>query len=319
MAEAGNGESKIAVIAAVVANFVIAVIKFIAGSMTGSSAMISEGIHSLVDMGNGILVLVGMRRSDVPPDASHPFGHGKELYFWTLIVALSIFAIGGGMSVYEGITHMQHPTPLEDPLVNYIVLGISFLVEGASFAIAMRQFGIARGSTPPLEFIRVAKDPSLFTVVFEDSAAMIGLVIAFLGVFFGHYYSNPYLDGAASILIGLLLMSVAWLLARETKGLLIGEGIEPEMMERMRAAVLADKDVVQVGEIRTMYFGPHDLLVNLDVAFRLESSGEDVHQAITRVETAIKAIDPAVNRVYIEAEAVADLLAAQERAGVDPV
>lgn len=306
-----HGESKIAVVAAVVANFIIAVVKFIAGSISGSSAMLAEGIHSLVDTGNGILILVGMKRSTSPADAEHPFGHGKELYFWTLIVAISIFGIGGGMSVYEGVSHLRHSAPpIEDPTLNYVVLGISFLVEGVSFAIAMRQFNSARGKAPALAYIRSAKDPSLFTVVFEDSAAMLGLVIAFIGVFLGYTLQNSVYDAGASILIGLLLMAVAWVLARESKGLLIGEGVEPEVLERMRAAVLADPNVEHVGEIRTMYFGPHELLVNLDAVFTRGLTGDEVHGAIMRVEAQIRATDPAVTRVYIEAESLSDLTAA---------
>ena len=308
---AEKGKSKIAVVAAIFGNLLIAVIKFIAASMTGSSAMIAEGIHSLVDTGNGLLVLLGMRKSSAPPDAGHPFGHGKELYFWTLIVAISIFGIGGGMSVYEGVTHMQHPSPLEDPTVNYIVLAISFLVEGASFLIAMRSFNRARGKTRAWAFVRAAKDPSLFTVVFEDSAAILGLVVAFLGVYLGHLLSNPYIDAAASIIIGLVLMTVAWGLARESKGLLIGEGAEPELLARLRASVESDRDVEAVGSIRTMYIGAEDLLVNLDVAFRGSLRASDVHSAIDRIEGGLKKQDPAIKRVYIELDSVKDLLASE--------
>ncbi|HET6351707.1 MAG TPA: cation diffusion facilitator family transporter [Coriobacteriia bacterium] len=309
-----QGESKTAVVAAVVANLVIAVVKFIAGSMTKSSAMLAEGIHSLVDCGNGALVLVGMKRSTAPPDAEHPFGHGKELYFWTFIVAISVFAIGGGMSVYEGISHLRHmsETTITDPTVNYIVLAISLVVEGWSFFVAMKHFNAARGETGIMQFVRTAKDPSLFTVVFEDSAAMVGLVVAFLGVWLGHTFENPVFDGAASIIIGLLLMGVAWGLARETKGLLVGEGVEPELLTTMQAAVLADEDVVQCGAIRSMYFGPTELLVNLDVVFKPGMDGERIHDAITRVEGAIQATDSAVTRVYIEVESVKDLFAAGE-------
>jgi cation diffusion facilitator family transporter len=274
-----------------------------------------------VDMGNGILVMVGIRRSTAPADGEHPFGYGKELYFWTLIVAISIFGIGGGMSLYEGISHLQHPSVIEDPTISYVVLAISFVVEGASFLIAMRQFGRARGSMRAAAFIRTAKDPSLFTVVFEDSAAMVGLVVAFLGVYLGHTTGNPAYDAAASIVIGLLLMAVAWLLARETKGLLIGEGVEPDVLEKMRAAVAGDPSVGHVGAIKTMYFGPHDLLVNLDVVFDDGLDGAGIHEAITRVEAAIKAVDADVTRVYIEVESVAHLVAsaAGQAATCEPV
>lgn len=307
-----KGESKIAVVAAVVGNLLIAVIKFIAAGLTGSSAMIAEGIHSLVDTGNGGLVLLGMRRSTAPADAEHPFGHGKELYFWTLIVAISIFGIGGGMSLYEGVSYLQHPSPLGNPWPNYIVLAIAFVVEGSSFFVAMREFNAARGERGVFDFIRNSKDPSLFTIVFEDSAAMLGLIVAFFGVLLGHLFHNPYFDGGASILIGLILMGVAFLLARESKGLLVGEGVEPKVLAAMRALVAADEAVECVGDIRTMYLGPHDLLVNLDVAFRSQLRAEGIHDAIMRIENGMKREYPEVQRVYVEVESLRDAMAAEQ-------
>lgn len=307
-----KGESKIAVVAAVFANLTIAVIKFIAASLTGSSAMIAEGIHSLVDTGNGGLLLFGLKRGGRPADAGHPFGHGKELYFWSLIVAISIFGIGGGMSVYEGITHIEHPSPIGNPWPNYIVLAISFMVEGASFLVALRQFNTARGDRGAIEFIRASKDPSLFTVVFEDSAAMLGLLVAFVGVFLGHLFQNPYFDGAASILIGLILMGVAWLLASETRGLLVGEGVEESVLASMRQIVVDDPGVEGVGEVRTMYLGPHDLLVNLDVAFRPTLHSKGIRDAIERIEASLRSACPAVSRIYIEARSVAQVLEGEE-------
>jgi cation diffusion facilitator family transporter len=310
---AGNGESKVAVIAAVVGNLLVAIIKFVAAAITGSSAMIAEGIHSLVDTGNGGLVLLGMKRSAAPADAQHPFGHGKSLYFWTLIVAVSIFGIGGGMSLYEGISYLQHPSAMENPWPNYIVLAIAFCVEGWSFFVAMREFNKARAGRNPFEFIRTSKDPSLFTIVFEDSAAMLGLIVAFLGVFLGHLLKNPYLDGVASIVIGLILMGVAFLLARESKGLLVGEGVEPAVLAEMRALVIADEAVQALGDVRTLYFGPHDLLVTLDVAFRPQLRGKGIHEAVTRIENGLKALHPEIQRVYIEVESLADALAAEQQ------
>lgn len=300
-----TGESKIAVVAAVVGNLLIAIAKFVAAAMTGSSAMLSEGIHSLVDTGNGGLVLLGMRRASVPADAQHPFGHGKALYFWTMIVAISIFGIGGGMSAYEGILHMLHPLEAGNPLVNYVVLALAMVIEGSSFFIAMREFNKARGAVPAGEFVRTSKDPSLFTIVFEDAAAMLGLIVAFLGVLLGQLTGNPLWDGAASVLIGLILMGVAWFLARESKGLLIGEGAEPAVLEQMRAVVASDAGVERVGEICTMYLGPHDLLVNLDVSFREGLSHAEVTVAIRRVEAALRAGRPEISRVYIEAQSLA--------------
>lgn len=303
-----SGESKTAVLAAVAGNLIIAVIKFIAAALTGSSAMISEGIHSLVDTGNGGLLLLGMKRSNDPADAEHPFGHGKALYFWSLVVAVSIFGIGGGMSLYEGVAHIRHVAPgaeLTDPTANYIVLAIAMLVEGTSFTIAMKQFWRAKGEKSPWRFIRDSKDPSLYTVVLEDSAAMLGLIFAFLGVFFGHMLHNPYLDGIASIAIGLLLMGVAFILASETKGLLLGEGMDAAQLASVRGIVEGDEGVERAGDILTMYMGPHSLLVNLEVVFKDALSAEQIHDAIHRIERAIVAVHPEVTRVYIEVQSLA--------------
>jgi cation diffusion facilitator family transporter len=307
------GESKTAVVAAVVANLAIAIAKFTAATITGSSAMIAEGIHSLVDTGNGGLLLFGMKRSARPPDVEHPFGHGKALYFWSLIVAMSIFGIGGGMSLYEGISHLQHPSPLENPLWNYVVLGISFVIEGFSFRVAIKQFNRARGEKGAWEFIRGSKDPSLYTIVLEDTAALLGLAVAFVGVFLGHAFSNPYIDGAASIVIGVLLMSVAWLLGVETKGLLLGEGVDEDARDELRAVVQADSAVEGVTEILTMYLGPSDLLVNLGVRFSPGLTTEQIHEAVHRIESALIAAKPEIRNVYIEVESL--VAAAAEQPG----
>jgi cation diffusion facilitator family transporter len=302
-----QGSSRIAVVAAIAGNLIIAVIKFIAAAITGSSSMISEGIHSVVDTGNGVLMLLGMKRAMRPADAAHPFGHGKSLYFWTNIVAISIFGIGGGMSVYEGISHIRHVAPgaeLGDPLAAYIVLGISLIVEGGSFTVAVRQFLQAKGEAGAWQYIRQAKDPSLYTVVLEDSAAMLGLVFAFLGIFLGHLFQNAYLDGAASIAIGLLLMSVAGILVSRTKGLLLGEGVNPRELAEMKRRVESDPAVQQAGDILTMYLGPQDLLVNMGVCFVEGTTAEQMHEAIRRIEADLKTAFPETNRVYIEAESL---------------
>ncbi|MBO7701812.1 MAG: cation diffusion facilitator family transporter, partial [Eggerthellaceae bacterium] len=229
--EGPAGESPKAVIAAVLANIAIGIVKFIAAFISGSSAMISEGIHSIVDSGNGLLILFGMKRAERKPDLAHPFGYSMELYFWTLVVAVMIFALGGGLSIYEGIERLIEITPdtkLGDPTLNYIVIAISAIIEGLSLRVALREFNAARGKVKPLRFIRDAKDPSLFTVVLEDSAALTGLLFAFLGTLLGHITGNPVFDGIASVLIGLLLAFVAVILLRETKGLLIGEGLQAD-------------------------------------------------------------------------------------------
>ena len=304
---ASQGGSRIAVVAAIAGNLIIAVIKFIAAALTGSSAMIAEGIHSVVDTGNGCLLLLGLKRAQRPADEGHPFGHGKSLYFWTQIVAISIFGIGGGMSLYEGIAHIRHVAPgaeLGDPTAAYVVLAISLLVEGGSFTVAMKQFLLAKGEMGARQFIRRSKDPSLYTVVFEDSAAMLGLVFAFLGIFLGHTFNNAYLDGAASIAIGLLLMSVAGVLAARTKGLLLGEGVNPDELADIRRRVESDPAVERAGDILTMYMGPHDLLVNMGVCFVPGTTAEQMHEAIRRIEADLRSAYPETNRVYIEAESL---------------
>jgi cation diffusion facilitator family transporter len=304
---ATQGGSKIAVVAAIIGNLIIAVTKFIAAAITGSSAMISEGIHSVVDTGNGLLVLLGMRQAQKEADETHPFGYGKSLYYWTHIVAVSIFGIGGGMSLYEGIAHMRHVapgTPMGDPTAAYLVLGIALLVESGSFSVAIRQFLHAKGEMGAWEYIRRSKDPSLYTVVLEDSAAMLGLVFAFLGIFLGHLFNNPYLDGLASVAIGLLLMSVAGILASRTMGLLLGEGVSPEELRDIWTRVESDPAVERTGLILTMYMGPHDLLVNMGVCFVAGTTAEEMHEAIRRIEADLKGAYPEITRVYIEAESL---------------
>ncbi|HWQ65576.1 MAG TPA: cation diffusion facilitator family transporter [Methanospirillum sp.] len=299
--------STISVIAAIVGNLIIAIIKFAAAAMTGSSAMISEGIHSVVDTGNGGLVLLGMKRAQQPPDETHPFGYGKSLYFWTHIVAVSIFGIGGGMSVYEGISQMLSITPttkIGDPTVAFIVLGISFLVECGSFSVAIREFLHAKGEMSAIQFIHQSKDPSLYTVVLEDSAALLGLVFAFLGLFLGHLFHNPYFDGAAAVAIGLLLMGVAGILASRSMGLLLGEGVSPAELADIRRRVESDPAVKRAGDILTMYIGPTDLLVNMGVCFVPGTTAELIHESIRRIEADLHDAYPEINRVYIEAESL---------------
>jgi len=299
--------SNIAVVAAIVGNLTIAIIKFIAAAVTGSSAMISEGIHSIVDTGNGALILLGMNRARQPADESHPFGYGKSLYFWTHIVAVSIFGIGGGMSLFEGISHILSVAPtaqLGDPTAAYIVLAISFIVEGGSFTVAMKQFLQAKDDLSAWQFIRKSKDPSLYTVVLEDSAALLGLIFAFLGIFLGHLFNNPYLDGAASITIGLLLMSVAGILASRSQGLLLGEGVTHDELADIRRRVESDPAVERACDILTMYMGPHDLLVNMGVCFTAGTTAEQMHEAIHRIEADLHSAYPETTRVYIEVESL---------------
>ncbi|PVV83777.1 cation diffusion facilitator family transporter [Dehalogenimonas alkenigignens] len=296
-----------AIIAAVIANLAIAVIKFAAAAITGSSAMISEGIHSLVDTGNGGLLLHGLKESSRPADADHPFGHGKALYFWTLVVAVSIFGIGGGMSLYEGISHIRHVAPetaLGNPAANYIVLGIATIIEAWSLSVAIKEFRKVKGKAGGWDYIKSTKDPSTYTVVLEDTAALIGLLFAFLGVFFGHLLDNPYLDGVASIMIGLLLMAVAFILGFETKGLLLGEGVDAQTLADIRKRVESDPAVNKATDILTMYVGPEALLINLGVNFKNGVTAEQTYEAIRRIESDIRGEYPEATRVYIETESL---------------
>ncbi len=296
--------SKRTIVAAMGANVAIAATKFVAAAVTGSSAMLSEGIHSLVDSGNGLLLLLGLRRSQRPADASHPFGHGKELYFWTLIVAIMIFAVGGGMSMYEGISHLLHPNPLHNPLWNYLVLGLAILFEGYSWTVAVREFRGTQQGQGVWRAIHTSKDPTIFTVLFEDSAALLGLLVALVGVYLGHRLENPSLDGVASIMIGGLLAAVAVLLAYESKGLLVGESAGAAVVAHIRAVAEADPAVEWIMPPLTMHLGPHDVLLNLEIKFRDGLSAAEIGAAVERIEHNLRRRDPDIKRIFIEAESL---------------
>ncbi|GLU50592.1 cation transporter [Dyadobacter frigoris] len=298
-------ESKLPIYGALGANIGIAIIKFIAASFTGSSAMLSEGIHSTVDSGNELLLLLGISRSKKPADQGHPFGHGKELYFWALIVGILIFALGGGMSLYEGITHIQHPEPLKDPKWNYIVLAVSMFFEGGSLIIAIKKFNELKGKGTFWSELRASKDPSLFAVIYEDTAALAGLITAFSGVFLGHYFSNPLFDGVASIVIGLILCVVAVVMVVESRKLLVGESAQSDIVRGIYELVNQDPDVSTVYYPLTMHLAPNEILLALDVQFRKDISLKEVVDAISRTETNIRASFPDVKRIYIEARNLA--------------
>ena len=297
-------ESKAAVYGAIVANTAIAITKFVAAGITGSSAMLSEGIHSAVDTGNGVLLLVGMKLSQRKPTAKHPFGYGKELYFWSLIVAVLIFGVGGGVSAYEGVLHMLHPEPLRDAMWNYIVLGAAAVFEGASFLVALRQFLRTKREGPFWDAITSSKDPTTYTVLAEDSAALAGLAAAAIGVYASHRLDLPVLDGAASVVIGLLLAGVAILLVRESRGLLIGEGVAPETAEAIRTLARSDPCVCKAAPPLSMYFGPDEVLLTLDVEFQPDATAEHVAAAVARIEHEIRTRYPKITRIYIEARAI---------------
>jgi cation diffusion facilitator family transporter len=270
----GASERPIVIYAAIGSNGIIAVAKFVAALFSGSAAMLAEGIHSVADTGNECLLLLGQKRSQRLADESHPFGHGKELYFWSLIVAIVLFGIGGGMSVYEGITHLRHPTALEDPIWDYVVLGIAFVAEGTSWVIALKAFLPTVENESFWHALRTSKDPTVVTVLCEDTAALLGLIVAFLGVFLGNQFNSPYPDGIASVIIGFILTIISGFLAYESRGLLVGETADPAVVDHIRALVGSDSAVVQVARPLTMHLGPSEILLNLDVRFRKELSAD---------------------------------------------
>jgi cation diffusion facilitator family transporter len=299
-------ESKKAIYAAIAGNLAIAATKFVAAAFSGSPAMLSEAVHSVVDTGNEFLLLLGLRLSRRPPDFEHPFGHGRELYFWALIVALTVFAVGGGVSVYEGVTHVVRPETAAGPFWNYVVLGCSFVFEGASWLFGWRAFRKTKGAQGPLEAVHNSKDPTTFIVVFEDTGALVGLLIAFCGIFFGQLLGRPYLDGVASIIIGLMLGLMAVFLAYETHGLLIGEGYGRETLRRLRATVETDKSVERVNRLLTLFFGPDEVMLTLEVRFRRELSASEVRAAIARVKGLVRREHPEIKRIYFAAESVSE-------------
>ena len=265
--------------------------------------MLSEGIHSVVDTGNQLLLLLGLHKAKKPADDRFPFGHGKEVYFWSFVVALLIFAVGSGVSLYEGIHHLMHPAPITSPYVNYIVLVLAMLFEGAALYFALTEFRRTKGKWTYLEAVRKGKDPTNFVVLFEDSAAMLGLFVAFLGVFLTQVTGNLIYDGLASIVIGLILGGTAIWLAYETKGLLIGESANLQVVRDIREILSGVPQVEHVNEVLTMHMGPQFILANLSVDFKDELTAVDIEDAISKMDAQIKKSCPDVQRVFVEAEA----------------
>jgi cation diffusion facilitator family transporter len=296
-----SGSRKV-IYAALIGNLLISITKFAAASLTRSSAMLSEGIHSLVDTGNQVLLLYGLRRAAKPPDEQFPFGHGKELYFWSFIVAILIFAVGAGVSIYEGVLHLLHPEPIESPGINYVVLALAMVFEGVAWFLAWREFNRSRGTRSYLRAVREGKDPTLFVVLFEDSAAMLGLIVAFLGVLLTQLTGILWFDGLASVLIGCILAGTAIWLAHETKGLLIGEAARPEVIEAVRTMALEHPRIDHVNEVLTLHMGPDYILVSVGVEFDDAATADDIEHIIAELDRGLKARFPRVKRVFIEAE-----------------
>lgn len=299
---AATGSKKV-IYAALAGNGLIAITKFFAAAYTGSSAMLSEGIHSLVDTGNQGLLLYGLKKADQPADEKHPFGYGVELYFWAFVVAILIFAVGSGISIYEGVQKILHPHPITSPIVAYVVLSLAIVFESVAWWIAYKEFDRVRGQRGLLQAVRESKDPAVFTVLFEDTAAMAGLVVALLGLLGVQFLGLPWLDGAASVMIGVILALTAAFLAYETKSLLVGEGADPATVEVIRNLVEATPTVSRMNEIRTLHRGPQDVLLALSIDFENNLTVGSVEESIYALEVAIKRRFPIVRRVFIEAQA----------------
>lgn len=290
------------IVAALIGNTLIAVTKFIAAAITGSSAMLSEGIHSLVDTGNQILLLYGIKASKRPADERFPFGHGKEIYFWSFVVAILIFAVGAGVSFYEGVHRLGNPGPIEHVYINYIVLALAMLFEGAAWYFAFREFSAVKGKRSYIEAVRRGKDPSMFVVLFEDSAAMLGLLVAFVATFIGHTTGLIVFDAIASIIIGILLGGTAIWLAYETKGLLIGEGANLNVVAGIRAIAADTPHIRHLNEVLTMHMGPDYILVNISIDFENAIDADTVERTVADIDRRIKQVYPQVKRIFIEAE-----------------
>ena len=303
---AAGWRANIVVLAALAANLGIAVAKFVAAAITGSSSMLTEGVHSLVDSGNQALLLYGQHRGKRPPDVAHPFGYGRELYFWAFVVAILIFGLGAGVSVYEGWKHIAAPEPLHDPTINYVVLAVAFALEGSSWWIAMREFGAAKGDTGWWAAVKESKDPAGFVVLFEDSAALAGLLVAGVGVWASHAWGDPRIDGAASIVIGAILAVVAVFLAREAKGLLIGERADPAVIARVRAILERHPGIVTVNHVRTIHTAPDSIFVAISADFEDRLTMGEGEAMIEAIEHELKAAVPMLQSIYIRPEKAED-------------
>jgi cation diffusion facilitator family transporter len=281
------------------ANLGIAAAKFVAAAITGSSAMLTEGVHSVVDSANQLLLIWGRRAARKPADARHPFGYGRELYFWSFVVAVLVFALGAGVSIYEGVIHIAEPEPAVSPYVAYAVLLISFLLEGGSTLAAFREFRAAKGALGWFEAVRRSKDPPSFIVLLENGAAMAGIVAAAIGLALSQLTHNPFFDGAASVVIGVILGATAWLLAVESKALLIGESADMELVEGIRDAAAAQAGVVGIGEVRTVHSAPDQITVAMSADFDDGITAADVERIVAAIEAEVAARWPDVKRLYI--------------------
>jgi cation diffusion facilitator family transporter len=298
------GHSKTVVYAAFAGNLLVALTKFVAAWWTGSSAMLSEAIHSVVDTGNQLLLLYGLHRADLPPDEGHPLGYGRELYFWSFIVALLIFTAGAGVAFYEGVQHIVHPNEIVDPQVNYVVLAISAAFEGATWWVALRQFRQGKGDIGYFEAVRRSKDPPTFIVLFEDSAALIGIALAFAGTAASHALGMPVLDGVASIGISLLLAGVALVLARESKGLLIGEPASRRIRDSILSIARGMPGVERAQIVFTVHMAPDQIVAALALEFRDALTTPEIEKTIDALERRIHERHPDILAIFVRPQPV---------------
>lgn len=298
--QAAHSGSKKAVYAALAGNLLIAITKFVVAAITGSSAMLSEGVHSLVDTFNEVLLLYGIRRSSRPPDLTQPLGHGRELYFWNFIVALLIFSLGAGVSFYEGIIHIRSPEPIESFNLTYLVLGLSAVFEGISWWVALTEFRRHKGRQDLLAAVRESKDPTTFTVLFEDSAALLGLAIAFAGILASQLTGIPQFDGAASIGIGLVLGITAVFLARETKSLLIGESASAKLETAILEIAGRHPAVHRANGVLTVHLGPMQVVAALSLEFLDRLTAPEIESCVAEIERAIRQEHPQVTTLFVK-------------------
>jgi cation diffusion facilitator family transporter len=291
--------AKLSVYAALASNIAIAGTKFMAAALTGSSAMLSEAVHSLVDTVNELLLLYGMKRAARPPDTSHPLGHGRELYFWSFIVALMVLALGAAASFYEGINHVLHPEPIRNPLLNYVVLAASFGFEGVSWWVGLKAFRATKGSQGYFDAFRDSKDPTIFTVLFEDTAALLGVLIAAAGIAAAHVLDAPRLDGVTSIGIGLVLLASSLLLARETKGLLIGESARQPVRDAILRIAGEDPEVLTANAL-TVQLGVNQVVAALSLEFHDALNTTQIETCVNRIEAAIKKAQPDITILFVK-------------------
>jgi cation diffusion facilitator family transporter len=293
-------ESKQAVIAAIAGNVLIAAAKLGAAAFSGSAAMLSEAFHSLVDSGNDALMLYGMRMSRRPADTEHPFGYGHELYFWTLVVGILFFALGGGMSIVTGVVHIARGRPPEDAGWSYAVIAVAMVFEAGSWWYGFKAFRAEARGRGVVETIRASKDPTTFSVLLEDSAALIGLALAFAGIFLSVTLGAPWIDGVSSVLIGVLLCAVAVIMVYESKGLLVGEGVGKATLRDLRAIVAGDPSVERVDKMLTLYLGPDEVMLAIELRFRAGMKVEAIRHALSRLNHDVRSRYPRIRRTFID-------------------